>query len=62
MKFNLCCPYILKGVVFHWSMAVLPGCILLEKIDFPSPNSYGMPIAPQLGVGLCVDLPSPCWD
>lgn len=35
--------------------------ILLEETDFPSPSSYQLPIALQLGVGLYAKLPSLWW-
>lgn len=39
----------------------LPGAVLIKENDSLSHNYY-LQIVLQLGVGLGVHLPSPCWD
>lgn len=48
IKFNLCCPYVLGCVAFHWSV-VSP--------NFLSTSSYQWSIAPQLGGRPCAPPP-----
>lgn len=55
--------YVFGYMLFRWTMVVnVSGPTLLEKSDSPFPSGYQWPIAPWLGVGLGVYLPSPCWD
>lgn len=37
-----------------WNMSNLPGSTLSGRTNFPSPGTYHLLIASQLGVGLCV--------
>lgn len=48
IKFNLCCPYVLGCVAFHWSV-VSP--------NFLSTSSYQWSITPQLGGRPCAPPP-----
>ena len=50
IKSNLCCPYILKCLVFHWSVVHLQETIVLEKTDSSFPRHYQLPIVPQIEV------------
>ena len=59
---NLCCLRIFWGMTFHCIMINAPGPVLLEKTDSPSFRNKQLPIAPLLGVGICAQLPVPCWD
>lgn len=47
IKSNLCCPYILKCLFFHWSVVHLQETIVLEKTDSSSPRHSQLPIVPQ---------------
>lgn len=38
----------------HWSMVIILGNTLLEKVDFPFPTRYQMFISSCLAVGLCL--------
>lgn len=45
-----------------WSMANLPGSILLKKTDQPSPTSHQTSIGHKLGMVVHKFFPNPCWN
>lgn len=45
MKANLCCPNILRYVVFHRSLAIFPVAIPIGKTVSPSPSTWHLPVA-----------------
>lgn len=44
-----------------WGVVGILGVISFNKIDFPSPSSYQVPITPQLQMGLYAHLPQPLY-
>lgn len=60
IKISLCYSCTLAFVVFHWSVAYLPGAIPLRRLTLPLLAVYQLPIAPELGVGLGAYLLAQC--
>ncbi|MEJ1269426.1 protein phosphatase 2 regulatory subunit B' epsilon [Cricetulus griseus] len=50
LNLSLCCPNILGSGTIHLITIGGPGATLLRNIDFPSPRSHLLPIAPLLDV------------